>query len=87
MEMPAQGGHDKSSMKRSGHAVSHKCLASTRHGGESGAKKELVLCTRAERTRREPEVTRIDESSKARAERRRSFSIKSKRSGYSVSRR
>ena len=27
MEMPAQGGHDKSSMKQRGHAVSHK-----RHG-------------------------------------------------------
>jgi hypothetical protein len=27
MEMPAQGGHDKLDLKRSGHAVSHK-----RHG-------------------------------------------------------
>ena len=49
MEMPAQGGHDKSGMKRSGHTVSRNDQAQAGHEGESEAKKELVPCKRAER--------------------------------------
>ena len=60
MEMPAQGGHDKLDLKRSGHAVSQaertsvsrNDQAQVGHDDESEAKKELVLCKRAERCAR-----------------------------------
>lgn len=54
MEMPAQGGHDKSGMKRSGHTVSRNDQAQAGHEGKSKAKKELVPCKRAERVLCEP---------------------------------
>jgi hypothetical protein len=54
MEMPAQGGHDKSGMKRSGHTVSHKCLVLTRHGGESETTMDVPYYTRVERTSEGP---------------------------------
>ena len=41
MEMPAQGGHDKSGMKRSGYSVSRNDQAQAGHEGESGAPTEL----------------------------------------------
>ena len=41
MEMPAQGGHDKSGIKRSGHTMSRNDQAQAGHEGESGAPTEF----------------------------------------------
>ena len=41
MEMPAQGGHDKSGMKRSGHTVRRNDQAQAGHEGESEAPTKL----------------------------------------------
>ena len=43
MEMPAQGGHDKSSMKQSGHAVSRNDQAQAGHEDASEAKSESCI--------------------------------------------